>query len=157
MRVFLQHQVDGRGAPARHRDDGLRHAAHGAPVQGVGHHEGHRDGRYPEHDRAQRLADQHALRAEARAVGDEGNGAEGRPAPVQHRREPWTAEIVEGGIGDEQAAGEDHGAGDPAAEQMEQHGRDTLRREGERQQVLHEGQHTPGDGDGRHHEHQARP
>jgi len=41
-----------------------------------------------------------------RAISDEGDRAESGPAPIERRRKHRIAEIVEGGVGNEQCAGE---------------------------------------------------
>jgi len=59
-----------------------------------------------EDHRSRGLADQQTGWPKLRAVGHEWDRAERGTTPVEHSRKHWIAEIVEGGIGDEQRAGE---------------------------------------------------
>ena len=124
-------------------------------LKGFGDAEGEHHRRQAEQHRPHGLTDEHALRSEARAEGDEGNGAQRRSAPVQQGREARPVEVVEGGVGDEEPTGEDHGAGDPAAEQVQQRRCHAVGGEGERQQVLRQSQDNPGRADRHHHEDEA--
>lgn len=116
--------VDGLGGQGDAEHAGVGFGAAFAGVFGGGEGPSEIVGAGAEEDAADRLSQEHAVRAEPSASDpDERDRADGDPAPVGDRRPKGEAEIVEGGVGDELGAGEDEEDGDPGGEIAEDAGR----------------------------------
>ena len=85
--------------------------------------------------------------AELGAEPGEGHGAERRAAPVEQRRQEREAEIVEGGVGDEEEADEEPDRPADQAEERDDVGSDALGPEEPGERPAHGEQQHPDDSD----------